>query len=1289
MTASRKDSDPDSLSCLSASTSTAGTQGQGTGTSSDGSGQAAGLRESPFPKFGRFEPIRPLGGGGMGRVFEVLDPVTNQVFALKTWQREDPKLRGTLFNEFYAVSRIRHTNLVRLFDLFLDDPYPYFTMELIVGQDLLSWVRPKGDVGPAGFHEPRLRDAFRQLVDGLEFLHGKGKLHRDIKPSNVLVTTEGVVKLLDFGVTVALDDSGHYEPTVQGSAAGTNKYMSPAQAESLTQTSSDDWYSLGLMLFECLTGQFPFAVNNSVALHDAKRNAQEGVAPKSRQPAVPDDLDALCTALLRVDPARRPDATAILRQLGAESAPAARIGRFRLLGRTRELEFLQEALQAVQKSGQPRIVLVHGRSGIGKSELVNRFLDEAAANSQVRVFRGRCYENVFAPYQAFQELLTDVCRHLRKASDLERQAALPTDIQSLRDVFPVFGDQGVIPPLPRPDVTTTAQERRQQGFRALRELLMRIGPASLLQGPLPLLFIDDLQWGDLDSLALLMELFAGPAAAPCLFVGTYRDEDAKTSAFLQAIGDASVGNWSTLPQLLEIQPLALEDSAEFAGELLRETPHATPELCQLIARQSGGNPLFVNELAQAWRTRPDVRLAAGLNLEWLVQQRVAALPDDLRRLVQLVAVAGRPVFTRELFRAAEIVNQDQAWVQDLKHGYFLRAVGTADGLKLDTFHDSVRAAVLSSLAPVERRQLHERWLKALSPSESQAANSPASAAEPSADCNSSSPRNTEYEFIAQQLLGVDRRTEAAKFLRLEADQAAASFAFERAIDLYRRAIANHGQRDDVQRAMRAALAESLANTGHSAEAAGEFLVAAEDAPAELALDLRRRAAQRYLTSGHAPEGLAVLRQVLTKVGLSMPATRLGTVLSIAWWEMRLRLRGMRFSPRDPKSMTRLQQQRLDACWSAVIGLSLLDPVRAANYVARNLWFSLESGSPAHITRALAVYSGHAAINGPSSAPSVEKILDVARRAAKDAPGGYSVGAVALAEGIVAHLQGRWSAVIESCDKAEGLFRRCGLPDVTWEIDTAQTFAMWALMFRGDVTVMTRRQPRLLNQAIERNDRYARLNFGTVVMTYVNLAADLVPLARDLLGNDEALLMDDGFYVQHHNASLARAFLELYDGNSEAAWLAVKDGWPLHVRSLLGRIQKVRIDFFQAYGRAAVGALARDRKSTALRKAAQTAAARLRRECTVWSLAMADVIEAGALHCQQHRDQAAQMLRSAVRRLGEAEMQLFAATGRRQLALLAAKTKELQQVDDSILQAGVRNPARMAAALIPGFSEITI
>jgi serine/threonine protein kinase len=375
----------------------------------------------------RFQTIRRLGVGGMGVVYEVLDRQRNTHVALKTLLKVDAAGIYRFKREFRALADITHRNLISLYELMSTDRRWFFTMELLDGEDFVRYVR-RGQVAPSppadylastvidGTRKPtmaagavsppqdleRLRSGLRQLVEGVAALHVAGKVHRDIKPSNVLVCRDGRVVLLDFGLVSDLP-----LPLAQGSTvgqfAGTPAYMSPEQLTQRAVGPESDWYSVGLVLHQALTGVLPHTHCENILELASLRQERPVPSPRQLCPELPADLDELCQELLDPDPTRRPTADVVLRRVAGTAPvmiapPRAPVSIF--VGRDHELLTLGKAAEAARQQ-QTTVAHVWGDSGIGKSAVLDHFLHEQAMTQPATVIlRGRCYERESVPYKA-------------------------------------------------------------------------------------------------------------------------------------------------------------------------------------------------------------------------------------------------------------------------------------------------------------------------------------------------------------------------------------------------------------------------------------------------------------------------------------------------------------------------------------------------------------------------------------------------------------------------------------------------------------------------------------------------------------------------------------------------------------------------------------------------------------------------------------------------------------------------------------------------------------------------
>ncbi len=451
------------------------------------------------------------------------------------------------------------------------------------------------------------------LTTALGQVHGRGLTHKDIKPANVLVNhATGQVWLMGFGIASRLPRE-RQSPEPLEFIAGTLAYMAPEQTGRMNRSidSRSDLYSLGVTLYQMLTGNLPFAASNPmewIHCHIARR----AVPPSERLKDVPAVVSAIVMKLLAKTAEERyqtaAGAASDLRRCLAEWEAERRIGEFplgqqdtpdrlvipeKLYGRAREIDTLLGAFERVVTSGTPELVLVSGYSGIGKSSVVNE-LHRVLVPPRGLFASGKFdqYKRDI-PYTTLAQAFQSLVRYLLGKSDAElsgwRDALVealgpngPLMIDLVPELKLIIGDQPPVPQLAPQD----ARRRFQLVFRRF------IGVFARQEHPLAL-FLDDLQWLDAATLDLLEDLLTPPGVPHLMLIGAYRDNEVTAAHPLKQKLEAIETAGGKVVEIT-LAPLAPEHLRQLLSDALRcETERAAP-LAQLVHEKTGGNPFFAN-----------------------------------------------------------------------------------------------------------------------------------------------------------------------------------------------------------------------------------------------------------------------------------------------------------------------------------------------------------------------------------------------------------------------------------------------------------------------------------------------------------------------------------------------------------------------------------------------------------------------------------------------------------------------------------------------------------------------
>jgi PAS domain S-box-containing protein len=577
------------------------------------------------------------------------------------------------------------------------------------------------------------------LTKALGVVHKRGLIHKDIRPENVLVNDAGHVWLTGFGIASRLPRE-RQAPAPPEVIAGTLPYMSPEQTGRMNRSmdTRSDLYSLGVTLYQMLTGVLPFAAADPLEwLHS--HIARQPVEPADRC-GLPEPLSAIVMKLLSKNAEERYQTAAglvaDLRRCLSEWQSHGRIDPFplgthdssdrllipeRLYGREREVDALLTAFDRVLAQGTAELVLVSGYSGVGKSSVVNE-LHKVLVPSRGLFAAGKFDQyKRHVPYatlaQAFQMLVRQILVKSEAEVDHWRHAILEAlgpngqlMVNLIPDVEFVIGKQPPVAELPPQE----ARNRFQLAFRRF------LGVFAAAEHPL-VLFLDDLQWLDTATLELLERLITDPDVRYVLLIGAYRDNEVSSSHPLMRTL-AAIREAGARAQEIVLAPLGPDDVGRLVSDSLRCERGAAGHLAQLAHEKTGGNPFFaiqfLSALAEEGLLRFDRDVAGWIwdldrirgkrysdNVVDLMVGKLRRLSDRRQTTIQQLACIGN---VAEIATLSVVFGQPEEEI----HTALLDAVRTGLILRLEGsyvfLHDRIQEAAYALIPESGRAGAHLR-----------------------------------------------------------------------------------------------------------------------------------------------------------------------------------------------------------------------------------------------------------------------------------------------------------------------------------------------------------------------------------------------------------------------------------------------------------------------------------------------------------------------------------------------------------------------------------------------------
>jgi len=688
--------------------------------------RTSGTQARTGQRLGAFELQSHLGAGGMGDVYRAWDTRLQRHVALKILRTagtggDDTKRR--LLREARAAAALDHPNICPIYEVGETDGVSFIVMPYLDGETLAQHMTRTPETSSDQGDSIAI---LSQVAAALAEAHRHNIIHRDIKPANIMVTSQRIVKVLDFGLAAATsqptDDTTLVDSTLlPGIVGGTVPYMSPEQIRGEPLDTRTDIFSLGVVAYELLTGHHPFmrattADTMSAILSHAPdrfdrggtRSAVRRILHKCLEKNRSDryaTVDELLADLERSRGDRRRADIGAHRGAPVPAPPivAAATESSAFIGRDAELELVSAAWARAQE-GEGSVVLLGGDPGIGKTRIATEFARRCAANGAT-VLVGRADQEALVPYQPFVEALTWYVRACPEM-DLVEQLGAVGGGGELAWIVPELPRR--IRDLPPPD-PVSPESQRYRLFEVVSELLIHAAAAHPV-----LLLVDDLHWADKATFQLLRHLLRRPDRAALCVVLTYRESEVSDNAALSDL----LAELRRDPAVTQLSMRGLNETAVVQLVASIGGTDAASLVGRIVTESTGGNPLFVGEIVRhligtgALGVLRDVKSLSAIGVPQgvkdVISHRLARLTDACRRVMTVAAVVGRD-FDLALLAVLEGTDEDSLLdvIDEAIRAHTIAPVPGAQE-RFTFTHALVRETLYDELTAPRRTRLHRR-----------------------------------------------------------------------------------------------------------------------------------------------------------------------------------------------------------------------------------------------------------------------------------------------------------------------------------------------------------------------------------------------------------------------------------------------------------------------------------------------------------------------------------------------------------------------------------------------------